>query len=74
MFVSHVRNSAAAVMKHWLAPVFAIALVGCGSSSGNGTPVPPDGGTDDGGGGSGTTKSLTLLLTGKVSGSLEPCG
>ncbi|MBW2457784.1 MAG: hypothetical protein JRI68_24985 [Deltaproteobacteria bacterium] len=46
----------------------------CGKSSEEVTGLSPDGGLPDGGGGAGTVKELTLLLTGKVGGSLEPCG
>ena len=74
MLVSHLRDRAAWMARHVLVAFFGLALVACGSS-GDSTSLAPDGGLPDGGGGgSATTKELTLLLTGKVAGSLEPCG
>ncbi len=74
MFVSHLLNRTASVASHLVAAFLGLALIACGSSRDR-TGLAPDGGLPDGGGGSSaTTKELTLLLTGKVAGSLEPCG
>ena len=52
----------------------ALGAGACTKSSDDVAGLPPGGDLPDGGGGGGTVKELTLLLTGKVGGSLEPCG
>ncbi len=73
MLVSSLRHR----LVSWAALATTVALsattIGCGKSSEGGTGLAPDGGLPDDGG-TGTVKELTLLLTGKVGGSLEPCG
>ncbi len=73
MFVSPIRHRTDSVTHHLLAALCGMALVACGSSGGDSPGVTPDGGHPPDAD-SAAPKNVTLLLTGKVAGSLEPCG